>query len=187
MKITAPNIRWKLGLWVGNLFGCLLFLLCACVLLACEQRNAANPPIELPFSLNNVDNEINIPLKINDPGGYRIALKMFYAKDDEAERERLYRMFDTHEKDEFGNFIKNGLPVEISIQISSVGVSRAFSFSKIVERAELYAHGDGYYSLQLDSMSLSSGEYQVKMKNLKTVSNLGSSSSAILIASSLRK
>lgn len=159
---------------------CLLFS-AILSLSACDQHNAASPPIELPFSLIDTDDEIVIPLVIDDPGGFRIAFKLYYEKNNSADRERLYQLFDAQQDD------TRGLSVEISIEVSSIENGHRDLSSKTITRAELYASGDGYFSLRLDDIALSSGKYLIKIRNLKAVANIIPWASALHISSNLRK
>jgi len=158
------------------------------LLLACSQDQVTDrPPIEHSFPLSITQHEVNIPVKITEPGGYRIGLRVFYEKADGVERVRLHQLFDTSERSESGEFLKSGIPVEVSVQVSRRGSEDAPVINKIVNRAELYAYGENYFSLQLENMTLAAGDYLVKVKNQKIIQPLATSSVTLHLASNARK
>src|SRR3990167_1116164 len=88
---------------------------------ACSENSPLpEPPISVPFSLEDIGSRIEKDFRVVDHNVYYFRLSFAYEDGNQIDRARVKKLMGEHELDKFGNVVRPGVKTPIRLAIFSM-------------------------------------------------------------------
>ena len=135
---------------------------------ACSENSPLpEPPISVPFSLEDIGSRIEKDFRVVDHNVYYFRLSFAYEDGNQIDRARVKKLMGEHELDKFGNVVRPGVKTPIRLAIFSMGAS-AYKLVYETESNPFLTSWDGNsFGKNIGHTVLPPGHYRIRLENLR--------------------
>lgn len=143
-------------------------------LTACAQdAGPPNPPLSLPFEVQQAGNKVETELRVVEHRGYSFDLRLMYKKGDQANRERVRKLAGRYEQDKNGKLIEPGVPILLRLKIDVIDDSGVNPMlEQGVSELKLTSWGGDSFNKRIAEVPLKPGRYRISIESLRDVPEL---------------